>query len=103
MNNKKVMIAILALLIMSLILAACAPSSSSAFPTGKFIKSGETDYGLKFSADGTFSVFQGDVTYVTGTYEAADYLQAHGTRPIITNPVQEGVMDYLRAHDIEVP
>ena len=48
-------------------------------------------------------MFQGDVTYVTGTYEAADYLQAHGTRPIITNPVQEGVMDYLRAHDIEVP
>jgi hypothetical protein len=46
-------------------------ASASAFPTGKFIKSGTTDYGLVFNADGTFSVFEGDTTFVHGTYRAA--------------------------------
>jgi hypothetical protein len=43
-------------------------ASASAFPTGKFIKSGTTDHGLVFNADGTFSVFEGDTTFVHGTY-----------------------------------
>lgn len=68
--NKKLYLLVIGLVLLSLTLTACTPSSSSAFPTGKFIKSGETDYGLKFNADGTFSVFQGDLTYVTGTYKA---------------------------------
>ena len=46
-------------------------ASASAFPTGKFIKSGTTNYGLVFKADGTFSVFEGDTTFVHGTYRAA--------------------------------
>lgn len=65
------------------VLAACAPAAaptaapapktteapSANFPTGKFIKEGETDYGLAFNADGTFYVFQGDTVFVHATYK----------------------------------
>lgn len=43
-------------------------AASSNFPTGKFIQSGKTDYGLLFNADGTFSVFEGENTFVRATY-----------------------------------
>lgn len=67
--KKMYAIPVLCMTMASLILAACgAASSGSGFPTGRFIKSGSTDYGLLFNADGTFSVFQGDVTYIRGTY-----------------------------------
>ncbi len=42
--------------------------ATSNFPTGKFIKQGETNYGLMFNADGTFYVFEGDNIFVHGTY-----------------------------------
>lgn len=42
--------------------------ASSNFPTGKFIKAGATDYGLRFEADGTFAVYEGKNTYIRGTY-----------------------------------
>ncbi len=67
--KKNLLLLVVGLLLASLILSACGSSGKSKFPTGKFIKSSETDYGLQFNADGTFSVFQGDVTYVTGTYK----------------------------------
>ena len=70
MNKKNLLVVLAGLLLASLILSACGSAGKSNFPTGKFIKSGETDYGLKFNADGTFSVFQGETTYVTGTYKA---------------------------------
>lgn len=80
--KKKVMSIVIGAMLLAMMLGACtqavstpgavetaAPKPAEAnFPTGKFIKSGETDYGLKFNADGTFSVFQGEATYVTGTY-----------------------------------
>jgi hypothetical protein len=85
MKRRSVLIFVL-LTVFSLVLGACAPASTPTqaptsvpvaaptltpanFPTGKFIKSGETDYGLMFNADGTFAVFQGEVTHVTGTYK----------------------------------
>ncbi len=40
------------------------------FPVGKYIKEGETDYGLKFNNDRTFEVFQGENVYVHATYKA---------------------------------
>ncbi len=43
-------------------------SEEASFPSGKFIQSGKTDYGLLFNADGTFSVFEGDKTFVHATY-----------------------------------
>lgn len=67
---KKKSLLLVVLILASLILSACGGKAN--FPTGKFIKAGETDYGLKFNADGTFSVFQGENTYVTGTYKADD-------------------------------
>ena len=33
----------------------------------------------------------------------ADYLQAHSLGPLITDPAQKSVMDYLRTHGSEVP
>jgi hypothetical protein len=55
--------------LMALLLPACGSADADDFPTGKFIKSGETDYGMKFNSDNTFAVFQGETTYVTGTYK----------------------------------
>ena len=47
---------------------AVGSAASSNFPTGKFIKSGSTNYGLAFNEDGTFAVFNGNITFVQGTY-----------------------------------
>ncbi len=77
-------------LFMAFVLAACGPAKSIAtsataapkptdaptmtsanFPTGKFIKSGTTNYGLVFNPDGTFSVFDGGSTFVHGTYSVS--------------------------------
>jgi hypothetical protein len=69
MNRKLLFSLAFGLLLAMLTLSACGGSKASNFPTGKFIKSGETDYGLMFNADGTFSVFvDGNVTVVKGTY-----------------------------------
>lgn len=69
MNAKKLALLALVLLLALLTLAACDGFKQSNFPTGKFIKSGTTDYGLVFNDDGTFSVFiQGGITVVRGTY-----------------------------------
>jgi len=65
MKNKKLFILVIGLALVSLVLAACGTSK---FPTGKFIKSGTTDYGILFNPDGTFSVFEGYDVFVTGTY-----------------------------------
>ena len=80
MKHNKLFLLMLAL--MFSLLAACSPTAptaapkptsapdttSSNFPAGKFIQSGKTDYGLIFNKDGTFSVFDGGTTLVTGTY-----------------------------------
>jgi predicted small secreted protein len=68
MNTKKSRILLISLLLLSVIIAACG-SGNSGFPTGKFIKAGTTEYGLAFNKDGTFSVFDGNTTFVTGTYK----------------------------------
>jgi predicted small lipoprotein YifL len=65
-------------LVLAFALAACGPTQPTSapptaaptFPTGKFIKSGTTNYGLVFNSDGTFSVFDGDNIAVHGTYKA---------------------------------
>jgi hypothetical protein len=70
MKSNKMFLLALGLLLLSLLLVACgsaAPTSSN-FPTGKFIKSGTTNYALVFNNDGTFSVMEGSSTIVTGTY-----------------------------------
>jgi hypothetical protein len=69
MNSRMLSRLLIGLILSVLLITGCETSAKSNFPTGKFIKSGETDYGLKFNPDGTFSVFQGDNTFVTGTYK----------------------------------
>jgi hypothetical protein len=71
MKSKNLLVLVIGLVFVSLILGACSTSSKSNFPTGKFIKSGTTNYGLVFNEDGTFSVFEGDNTFVHGTYSVA--------------------------------
>lgn len=72
------------MLALAFALAACAPAATETaapaspptaeapatkFPAGKFIKEGETNYGLVFNTDGTFYVFQGDNIFVHATYK----------------------------------
>lgn len=47
-------------------------ASESNFPTGKFIKEGTTQQGLRFNEDGTFQVFNGDIVFVNATYITDD-------------------------------
>lgn len=54
--------------LLALALSACG-GGQSGFPTGKFIKEGTKEYGLKFNDDGTFEVFNGSQTFVHGTYK----------------------------------
>ncbi len=82
-EEKMKKILVFHVLVLALVLAACGsttpttapanptelPATEEAnFPIGKFIQSGKTDYGLLFNADGTFSVFEGDNTFVRATY-----------------------------------
>jgi len=67
MNTKKSLFLLINLMLLLMMVAACG-SGNSGFPTGKFIKAGTAEYGLAFNKDGTFSVFDGDTTFVTGTY-----------------------------------
>ena len=53
--------------LLAMALAACG-SGQSGFPTGKFIKEGTETYGLEFKEDGSFRVFNADMTFVRGTY-----------------------------------
>jgi hypothetical protein len=66
MKNKKIFV--IGLMLLSLLLVACGPTKEANFPTGKFLKSGTVNHGLVFNEDGTFSVFDGNITIVNGTY-----------------------------------
>ena len=70
MKNNKSLLLVLGLILLSVLLAACSSPKTTSFPTGKFIKSGASSHGLIFNQDGTFSVFEGGTTLVTGTYSA---------------------------------
>jgi hypothetical protein len=90
MKNKKLLLFVNGLLMISMTTVACTPTAPTMaptkvptailqptaaptepavkFPTGKFIKSGTTNYGLVFNEDGTFSVFDRQSMFVNGTY-----------------------------------
>ncbi len=68
MKNNKLLLLMLSLVLLSLLLVACGSTREASFPTGKFIKSGASSHGLIFNEDGTFSVFEGGTTLVSGTY-----------------------------------
>ena len=66
MKNKKLFA--IGLLLLSLMLAACGSSGKSGFPTGKFVKSNNENHGFIFNENKIFSVFDGSMTIVNGTY-----------------------------------
>ena len=71
MKTNKWLLVLCVLALLSVLLTACGGASgASKFPTGKFIKDKSMNYGLEFKADGTFSVFSGGTTLITGTYTA---------------------------------
>ena len=72
MKSKKPLVSIVSLLLLSLTLVACGSTEESSFPTGQFMKVGATNHGLIFDEDGTFSVFDGSMTIVTGTYRVEE-------------------------------
>jgi hypothetical protein len=67
-DMKKILIALIAILLLAVLLAACGSPSTSGFPTGKFVRSDNKAHGLTFNKDGTFSVFDGNATLVRGKY-----------------------------------
>lgn len=68
MKSKKLLVSMVSLLLLSLMLVACGSTEESSFPTGQFMKVGATNHGLILNEDGTFSVFDGSATIVSGTY-----------------------------------
>ena len=70
MKKDKLLLLVSVLVFLSLLLAACGPTSSGEanFPTGKFVRADNANHGLIFNEDGTFSVFEGGGTLVRGTY-----------------------------------
>lgn len=68
MKINKLLLVGLGLFLVSALLAACGSNQETNFPTGKFKKVGAPNHGLIFNKDGTFSVFEGDITLVRGTY-----------------------------------
>jgi hypothetical protein len=92
MKSKKIFV--IGLLLFSVILAACstaapvtAPTNALTatihptetptelavnFPIGKFVKANDQNHGVIFNNDGTFSVFDGSMTIVNGTYRVEE-------------------------------
>lgn len=69
---KKLLSTLSILVILGIVVSACGGIGAGKFPTGTFVRPGEEDYGFKFNKDGTFEVFSGDSTLVSGTYTADD-------------------------------
>ena len=70
MKNKKFLLLVTVLILLSLLLIACGAKKEANLPftTGKFINSEHPDHGLVFNGDGTFSSVMGSETLATGTY-----------------------------------
>ncbi len=66
--KKNLFLMMVIVVLCSLFLGACAAHKNANFPTGKFIKSGTTNHGYIFNADGTWSLFDGMFTVAKGTY-----------------------------------
>ena len=68
MKNKRFVLLVFGMILLSLLLAACSPIKEASFPTGKFIKVGESTRSFIFNEDGTWIVLEGSSTLVTATY-----------------------------------
>jgi len=68
MKNKKSLMLMAGLLLISLILTACGSPPEANFPTGKFVRADNANHGFIFNEDGTWIVFDGSSTLVRATY-----------------------------------
>jgi hypothetical protein len=66
--KKFLVLTVAAMLLLPLLLTACDSSGNIGFPTGKLMRADNKDHGLVFNKDGTFSVFDGGSTLVSGIY-----------------------------------
>lgn len=68
MFSRKLVVIVVSMLLISLLMAACAPNTSE-FPTGKFYVSGtERTEGFEFDRSGSFNYFTGNDKVMEGTY-----------------------------------
>jgi hypothetical protein len=68
MKNKRFVLPVSGMILLSLLLAACSPTEETSFPTGKYIKVGESTRSFIFNEDGTWIVLEGSSTLVRATY-----------------------------------
>ncbi len=68
MNNKKFSLLLAGLMFVMVVLQACAGSSASNFPTGKFADPEDPLVGFEFHEDGTWNNFYYGANEVWGTY-----------------------------------
>lgn len=69
MNFKKsILIGLFSLLVL-LSLAACSGSSSSKFPTGKFVNASDSSKEVEYNADNTWAYYMGGLMSAKGTYQ----------------------------------
>ncbi|HSL42843.1 MAG TPA: hypothetical protein VK897_05390 [Anaerolineales bacterium] len=68
MKNKRFVLLVSGMILLSLLLAACSPTKEASFPNGKFIKVGESTRSFIFNEDGTWIVLEGSSTLVRATY-----------------------------------
>jgi hypothetical protein len=68
MKNKKSLLLVSVMLLLSLMLAACGSKNEANFPTGTFISAEDPDYAQVFNEDGTFRAIWKGSTLATGTY-----------------------------------
>jgi hypothetical protein len=72
MKNKKFLLLVSVLALLSALLAACGSKAEANlhFPTGKFISTADPDFAQVFNEDGTFKAIWKGSTLATGTYSA---------------------------------
>jgi hypothetical protein len=70
MKNKKMLLLVSVLILLSILLAACGSKKEAnlPFPTGRFLQSGSATHAHVFNEDGTFAVMEGSTTLVVGKY-----------------------------------
>jgi hypothetical protein len=72
MKHNKWYVLMVALTLFALALTACGGSSSSGFPTGKFVDANNSEGGFIFNEDGTWESYNGIYTLAKGTYSATN-------------------------------
>lgn len=100
MVGKKSVFLFVMIVLVAILLAACA-SGTSEFPTGKFYVTGsERTEGFEFDRDGKFHFFSGSDTVMEGTYEVQGDIYTETSNNVEnTNPACKRPSTYNWAYD----